>query len=168
MGLLPGEGYAEKIVTPEGMTLPIPSGLSFEKAASIPEVFMTVYDALFNQARLKGGEKLLLHAVGSGVGTAAVQLAKAAGSTVLGTAGSEDKVLKAHRLGLDAGANYRQEDFHEMVMAETNGQGVDAIVDLVGAGHWDRKLACLAPRGRLVLVGLVGGGRGWRRTCGPS
>ena len=159
MGLLPGEGYAEKIITSERLALPIPNGLSFEEAASIPEVFTTAYDALFTQLRLKKGERLLVHAVGSGVGTAVVQLAKAAGVVVFGTAGRDYKLLKTKSLGMDYGINYKKQDFQQVVMARTNRQGVNAIFDVVGASYWEKNLACLAPLGRIILVGLLGGAR---------
>lgn len=157
MGLLAGEGYAEKVVTHERMAMPIPENLCYEEAASIPEVFLTAYDALFSQLGLKLGERLLMHAVGSGVGTAALQLAKVAGATVFGTASSEAKLAKAKNLGLDFAINYKTQNFEEIVLAETQGMGVHAILDVIGAAHWDKNLACLATKGRMILVGLLGG-----------
>lgn len=157
MGLLPGAGYAEKITIHEKMTMPIPDNLSFEQAAAIPEVFMTAYDALFVQLGLNPDERLLIHAVGSGVGTAALQLAKTVRATVFGTAGSEEKLGKAKELGLDIGINYKTQDFREIVARETDGQGVHAILDTIGASYWERNLASLAPKGRMLLVGLLGG-----------
>ncbi|MFQ5930634.1 MAG: NAD(P)H-quinone oxidoreductase, partial [Acidobacteriota bacterium] len=159
MGLLPGEGYAGKIVTHERMAIPIPDCMSFEEAASIPEVFMTAYDALIRQLDLKIGERILIHAVGSGVGIAAVQLAKTAGAWVFGTAGSDEKLSKAKVLGLDRGINYKREDFQEVVRAETGNQGVNAILDVVGSSYWEKNLACLAPQGRIILVGLLSGAK---------
>ncbi|MFQ5741432.1 MAG: NAD(P)H-quinone oxidoreductase [Acidobacteriota bacterium] len=159
MGLLPGEGYAEKIVTSERLALPIPDRLSWEEAAAIPEVFMTAFDALFPRLGVKLGERILVHAVASGVGTAVVQLAKAAGVEVFGTAGSDGKLKKAEKWGLDHAINYKKQDFEEELARLTEGRGVDAIVDLVGASHWQKNLRSLAPRGRLVLIGLVGGRR---------
>ncbi|MFQ6112473.1 MAG: NAD(P)H-quinone oxidoreductase [bacterium] len=157
MGLLAGEGYAEKVVTHERMAMPIPENLCYEEAASIPEVFLTAYDALFSQLGLKLGERLLMHAVGSGVGTAALQLAKVAGATVFGTASSEAKLAKAKNLGLDFAINYKTQNFEEIVLAETQGMGVHAILDVIGAAYWDKNLACLATKGRMILVGLLGG-----------
>ncbi len=157
MGLLPGEGYAEKVVTPEEMALPIPTNLSFVEAAAIPEVFLTAYDALVRQLRLKQGERLLVHAVGSGVGIAALQIARHFGATTFGTAGTDEKLRKARDLGLDVGVNYTKADFAEVVRRETHDQGVDAILDLVGASYWDKNIACLAQRGRMILIGLLGG-----------
>ncbi|NIR48759.1 NAD(P)H-quinone oxidoreductase [candidate division KSB1 bacterium] len=157
MGLLPGEGYAEKIVTPERMVLPIPDNLTHEEAAAIPEVFLTAYDALFAQLDLRFGERLLIHAVGSGVGTAALQLAKTAGATVFGTAGSDDKLQRAAELGLDVAINYKTQDFQEIILKETQGQGVHGILDVVGASYWEKNLTCLTTKGRMVLVGLLSG-----------
>ena len=120
MGLLPGESYAEKIVIWERLTLPIPPEMSFLEAASIPEVFLTAYDALLLQARLKAGEAVLIHGVGSGVGTAAVQIARLAGARTFGTAGSDQKLSQAAKLGLDVGINYKCEDFSDIVRERTN------------------------------------------------
>lgn len=159
MGLLSGEGYAEKVVTHERMALPIPENLSFEEAAAIPEAFMTAYDALLPQLDLKMGERCLIHAVGSGVGMAALQIAKVAGATVFGTTGSEEKLGKAEALGLDFGINYKTEDFQEIVLGETNGKGVHAILDTIGASYWEKNLACLKTKGRLILVGMLGGSK---------
>jgi NADPH:quinone reductase len=157
MGLLPGGGYAEKIVTPEGMTVPVPPNLSLEEAAALPEVFMTAYDALFVRVRLAIGETLLIHAAGSGVGTAALQLAKAAGCRVLGTAGSREKLKKAAELGLDLPINYRESDFVQVVQEQVG--GVNAILDLVGGDYLSGNLKALAQGGRLVVVGLLRGAR---------
>ncbi len=159
MGLLGGGGYAAKVVVEERMLLPIPDSLSDEEAAAIPEVFATAFDALFLQLNLRMGERLLIHAVASGVGLAALQLAKTAGCTVFGTAGSDEKLQRAKELGLDVGINYRKTDFADIVSHETEDQGVDAVVDLVGAQYWGRNLTALARRGRLILVGLVSGAK---------
>jgi NADPH:quinone reductase-like Zn-dependent oxidoreductase len=139
------------------MAMPIPQNLSFAEAASIPEVFFTSYDALFNQAGLAMGEKVLIHAAGSGVGIAAIQLARHVGATAFGTAGSPEKLAKAAVLGLDVGINYQQQDFAQVVREQTRHRGVDVILDVVGGPYWERNLACLAPLGRLVLVGALGG-----------
>lgn len=159
MGLLPGAGYAERVVAPAVTAMPVPPELSFEEAAAIPEVFATAYDALFRQVRLKQGESLLIHAVGSGVGTAAVQLSREAGVTMLGTSGSKEKLTKAKRLGLDIGINYRTEDFAEAVLEQTEDLGVDAILDLVGATHWKGNLRVLRSTGRMIIIGLVSGSK---------
>ena len=159
MGLLPGEGYAEKIVTHERMAIPIPANLNFDEAAAIPEAFLTAYDALFLQLELKSDERLLVHAVGSGVGIAALQLAKNARAIVFGTAGSEDKLARARDLGLNFGINYKHQDFREKVLAKTNGLGVNTILDTVGAPYWEKNLACLATKGRMIIIGLMGGAK---------
>jgi len=159
MGLLAGGGYAAKVAVEERMLLPIPESLSFEEAAAVPEVFATAYDALFLQLNLRVGERLLIHAVASGVGLAGLQLAKTAGCTVIGTAGSEEKLERAKEFGLDVGINYRTADFGEVLSRSTENRGVDAIFDLVGAKYWEKNLTVLGPRGRLILVGLVSGAK---------
>ena len=159
MALLGGEGYASKVVVHERMLMALPSKLSFEQGAAIPEVFLTAYDALFWHCELALGESVLIHAAGSGVGTAAIQLAKAQSCRVFGTAGSPEKLEAAAKLGLDVGINYKTQDFAEVVKDETGGQGVDAILDVIGAPYWDQNLASLAPRGHMVIVGQMGGSR---------
>lgn len=158
-GLLGGGGYAERVATHHLMALPIPSNLDFVQAAAIPEVFLTAYDALFNHCGLKMGESVLIHAIGSGVGTAALQLAHRAGAYVFGTAGSADKLAKAADLGLDVGINYNEQDFSGIVKERTNGAGVNVVLDMVGAPYWERNIASLALWGRMVLVGAIGGSR---------
>ena len=157
-GLLGGGGYASRVVTHSRMAMRIPDNLDFVQAAAVPEVFMTAYDALFNHCELSLGESVLIHAAGSGVGTAAVQLAHNAGAYVFGTAGAPDKLQGAKDLGMDVGINYREQDFSEVVREHTGGAGVDVLLDVIGADYWDRNLASLALRGRLVLVGTMGGG----------
>jgi putative PIG3 family NAD(P)H quinone oxidoreductase len=159
MALLPGAGYAERVVVPEELLLPAPGRLSFEEAAAVPEVFLTAFDALFLQCGLADGEVVLVHACGSGVGTAAIQLAAAAGCRVLGTSGSPEKLERAAELGLDVGLNRHDGDFSEAVRDETNGHGADVILDVVGAPYWEANVASLAPRGRIVLVGTLGGAK---------
>lgn len=156
MGLLPGEGYAERARTPEALALPVPENLSWEEAAAVPEVFFTAFDAL-SQLDARAGEKLLVHAVAGGVGSAALQLAKNAGLTVFGTAGSDRKLRFAAGLGLDLGINRRSADFEAEILRRTDGRGVDAVIDFVGADYWPANLNCLAVRGRMMLVGLLGG-----------
>jgi putative PIG3 family NAD(P)H quinone oxidoreductase len=159
MGLLPGAGYAERVVTPAVTAMPVPHKLSLEDAAAIPEVFATAYDALFRQVGLKQGEGLLIHAVGSGVGTAAVQLSREAGVTTYGTSRSNQKLARAKQLGLEIGINYRTEDFAEAVFQQTENAGVDAILDLVGAAHWKGNLEVLRSTGRMIIIGLVSGSK---------
>ena len=158
-GLLGGGGYADRVVTHQHMAIPVPDNLDFAQAAALPEVIFTAYDALFNHCDLKMGESLLIHAVGSGVGTAALQLAHHAGAYVYGSAGSAEKLAKASELGLDVGINYKEQDFAEVVREGTGGVGVDVVLDMVGGPYWERNLASLALMGRLVLVGAMGGGR---------
>ena len=156
-GLLGGGGYASRVATHHLMAIPIPSQLDFVQAAAIPEVFFTAYDALFNHCELKMGESVLVHAVGSGVGTAALQLAHWAGAYVFGTAGSAEKLAKAADLGLDVGINYREQDFAQVVQERTGGKGVNVVCDMVGGPYWERNIASLATWGRMVLVGTMGG-----------
>ena len=158
-GLLSGGGYASRVTTHHLMTMPIPTELEFVQAAAIPEVFFTAYDALFNHCELQMGESALVHAAGSGVGTAAVQLAHHAGAYVFGTAGSADKLAKAAELGLDTGINYREQDFVQVVREVTDRKGVNVVCELVGGPYWERNIAAMAIQGRLVLVGLMGGGK---------
>lgn len=158
MALLGGMGYASRVAVHERMLMPVPPNLTFEQAASIPEVFLTAYDALFLQCDLKMGESVLIHAAGSGVGTAGIQLASAQGCRVFGTAGSREKLEKAAALGLDVGIEYHTQDFAEVVRERTGGRGVDVILDVIGAPYWDRNIASLALKGRMVIVGSMGGG----------
>ena len=158
-GLLGGGGYASRVATHHLMAVPMPANLDYVQAAAIPEVFFTAYDALFNHSDLKMGESVLVHAVGSGVGTAALQLAHHAGAYVFGTAGSADKLAKAAGLGLDVGINYHEQDFSEIVQERTGGAGVNVVLDMVGAPYWERNVASLALWGRMVLVGAIGGSR---------
>ncbi|HSR68587.1 MAG TPA: NAD(P)H-quinone oxidoreductase [Acidobacteriota bacterium] len=157
MGLLSGGGYAEKVAVPESQVLDIPEEWSDEEAAAFPEAYFTAYDALFPQLGLKMGELILIHAVGSGVGLAALQLSKAAGAGVLGTAGSRQKLEKARQFGLDEAICYKEQDFAQEVERFTRGKGVQAVLDFVGADYFARNLQVLAPLGRLIIVGLLSG-----------
>ena len=159
MALLGGGGYGSRVAAHERMLMAIPPDLEFEQAASIPEVFLTAFDAMVLQCELQPGESVLIHAVGSGVGTAAVQMASVAGCRSFGTASSEEKLRRAAELGLDVGINYGEQDFEEVVAEQTDGRGVDVILDVVGAPYWDRNLASLAVKGRMVIVGTMGGAR---------
>ena len=158
MALLGGMGYASRIAVHERMLMPVPANLSFVQAASIPEVFLTAYDAMFLQCDLRMGESVLIHAAGSGVGTAAIQLASAQGCRVFGTAGSQEKLEKAGALGLDVGIEYHTQDFAEVIKERTGGRGVDVILDVIGGPYWDQNIASLALKGRMVIVGSMGGG----------
>ena len=160
MALLGGGGYAERVVVHQAMLTRIPNGMGFQEAASIPEVFIAVHDALFDRCGLRMGERVMIHAAGSGIGIAAIQLAREAGAFSFGTAGSAEKLAKAKDLGLDVGVNYREQDFAEVVKKETNGAGVDVILDVIGAPYWDGNIASLATKGRMIFVGTMGGGKG--------
>lgn len=159
-GITAGGAQAEYVVVPESHLAEIPNGLSFEEAAAVPEVFITAHDALFTQAGLRTGERVLIHAVGSGVGTAAAQLARAAGAgAVYGTARTAEKVEQARQFGMDEGAVVSDDprSFALAVQEWTKGAGVNVVLDLVGASYLDANLEALAPRGRLLLVGTLGG-----------
>ena len=158
-GLLGGGGYASRTVTHHRMAVPIPDGWDFVQAAATPEVYFTAYDALFNRGNLQMGEKVLVHAAGSGVGTAAVQLAHHAGAFVYGTAGSAEKLAGAAKLGMDVGINYHDQDFAAVVKEHTGGTGVDVLIDFIGGPYWDQNIVSMAVLGRLVEVGLMGGNR---------
>ena len=157
MALLGGEGYASKVAVHERMLMPVPPNLTFEQAAAIPEVFLTAYDALFLQSELVMGESVLIHAAGSGVGTAAIQLAASQSCRIFGTAGSQEKLDAATELGMDVGVNYHEEDFAAVVEEHTGGAGVDVILDVVGAPYWHQNLKSLALKGRMIIVGSLGG-----------
>lgn len=157
MGLLAGGGYASLVATHERMAIPVPEGMSLDEAASIPEVFLTAFDALYPQAGLMMGDTVLVHSGGSGVGTAAIQLVRAAGARPLTTTGSEAKIARARELGADLAINYHTVDFREAVLAATNGRGADIILDFVGGPYLEQNLACVAPLGRIVFIGTMGG-----------
>jgi putative PIG3 family NAD(P)H quinone oxidoreductase len=159
MCLLAGGGYAEYVAVHHGMLLPIPERLSFEEAAAIPEVFYTAYMTLVAEAGLAAGETVLIHAGGSGVGTAATQLARTLGARVLVTAGDAEKLARCRELGAEGTINYKEEDFAERGRALTDGRGVDVILDCVGGQYLERNVALLAPKGRLVIIGLMGGAK---------
>lgn len=159
MALLAGGGYAEQAVVAAGCAMPVPERLSLEEAAAIPEVFLTAWLNLFELGGLAEGGAALVHGGGSGVGTAAIQLARRVGATVVVTAGSEDKCRRCEALGADRAVNYREADFVETVHEVTGGRGVDVVLDAIGAPYLERNLRVLAVGGRLVLIGLMGGAR---------
>ncbi|MFQ5382111.1 MAG: NAD(P)H-quinone oxidoreductase [Dehalococcoidia bacterium] len=159
LGLLPGGGYAEQAVTHQRLAVRVPDRLSWIEAGSLPEVFITAHDALL-QAGLVAGESVLIHAAGSGVGVAAIQVARALGAGLLiGTAGSAAKLERAQALGLNVGVNYREEDFAKVVLEATGGRGVDVVIDVIGADYWAANLKALALKGRMTMVGLMSGAR---------
>jgi putative PIG3 family NAD(P)H quinone oxidoreductase len=155
--LLAGGGYAEQIAVHEAMALPISSGLDFAQAAAIPEAFYTAFVNVVQEAELAAGERVLIHAGASGVGTAAIQIVKAFGATAFITAGSDEKIERCVALGAAAGINYKRESFADRIAALTEGQGVDVILDCVGGSYLEGNLGSLRPRGRLVIIGLMGG-----------
>jgi putative PIG3 family NAD(P)H quinone oxidoreductase len=154
--LLSGGGYAEQVVVPAGQVLPVPSGTNFLEAAALPEVFATAYLNVYMEAGLEPGERVLLHAGASGVGTAAIQLCLATANPCFVTAGSADKVQRCVDLGA-AGGHVRHDGSFQAAVREWAPEGVNVILDPVGAEYLADNLACLALDGRLVLIGLMGG-----------
>lgn len=161
-GITAGAAQAEYVVVPESCLAEIPPNLDWTQAAAVPEVFITAHDALFSQASLEMGERVLVHAAGSGVGTAAIQLARAAGAIVYGTARTADKLERARPLGLDEAVvvNGEAQVFVDAVRGWTGGTGVNVVLDTIGASYLAANLQSLAPRGRMVFVGTLGGARG--------
>lgn len=157
--LLPGGGYAEYAVIPEGMAMRLPESLSMEQGAAIPEVFLTAYMNLFWLGSLKPGETALIHAGASGVGTAAIQLIREADAASFVTAGSQQKLERCFALGAAAGFNYNDGDFAPWVKEQTDGKGVSLIFDFIGAPYFASNLESLAVGGRLVIIGTMGGAK---------
>lgn len=155
--LTPGGGYAEFCRTPAAHCLPIPAGLSLSEAAALPETAFTVWGNLFDRGRLAAGETVLVHGGTSGIGTMAIQLAKAFGATVIATARGDDKCAACQALGADVAIDYAATDFVAAAMAATGGRGVDVVLDIVGGDYTARNLAALGMNGRLVLVGFQRG-----------
>jgi putative PIG3 family NAD(P)H quinone oxidoreductase len=160
MGIVGGGAMATWTVVHEREVLRIPDNLSFAEAAAIPEVFLTAYDALFCQAGLRMGEVVLLHAVASGVGTAALQLARIAGARAIGTSRTQEKLERCAELGLSASIRAEGGRFADRVAEITGGRLADVILDCVGAAYLAENLRALAPLGRLVVLGLLGGATG--------
>ncbi|MBB2699602.1 NAD(P)H-quinone oxidoreductase [Rhizobium phaseoli] len=155
-GLANGGAYAEYCLLPSGQVLPFPKGYDAVRAAALPETFFTVWANLFQMAGLTEGETVLIHGGTSGIGTTAIQLARAFGAAVYATAGSPEKCEACERLGAKRAINYRSEDFAEVIRAET-GQGVDIILDMIGAAYFERNLASLAKDGCLSIIAFLGG-----------
>ncbi|MET9885352.1 NAD(P)H-quinone oxidoreductase [Streptomyces sp. NPDC006430] len=155
--LLGGGGYAERVAVPAGQLLPVPAGVDLVTAAALPEVVCTVWSNVFMVAHLRPGETLLVHGGSSGIGTMAIQLAKAVGATVAVTAGGPEKLARCKELGADVLIDYREQDFVEQVRAATGGAGADVILDIMGAKYLERNLDALAVNGRLAVIGLQGG-----------
>jgi putative PIG3 family NAD(P)H quinone oxidoreductase len=159
MGIVGGGGYAERVAVHEGLCLPVPPGLGWTEAAAIPEAFLTAFDALYRAGQLAPGETVLIHAAASGVGTAAVQLARACQAEVVALSRTESKRRRLAASGVAAVLDPGSTDLARAIRAALGGRGVDLVLDLVGAAAWSQNLDVLACRGRLVVVGLLGGSR---------
>jgi NADPH:quinone reductase len=157
--LLTGGGYAEYCVAPAPQCLPIPTGLNMQQAAALPETFFTVWSNVFDRARLQPGETLLVHGGASGIGTTAIQLAKALGSRVFTTVGGSEKVQPCLDLGAERAIDYREEDFVQVIKDVTRNRGVDVILDMVGGDYVQRNLSALAVEGRLVFIAFLRGAK---------
>jgi putative PIG3 family NAD(P)H quinone oxidoreductase len=157
MGIVGGGGHAELVCVHEREVIAAPAALAIEECAAIPEVFVTAYDAMFAQLGMACGECLLIHAAGSGVGTAAVQLARSAGIRTIGTSRSQEKLNRARELGLDIGIQVAGDDWPSKVIRESGGRGVDGILDLVGGAYFKGNIEAIALRGRMIVVGLTAG-----------
>lgn len=156
-GLVAGGGYAEYCVVDQTNALPVPGGLTMNEAAALPETFFTVWSNVFDRGGLKAGETLLVHGGTSGIGTTAIQLAKAFGATVFATAGSEEKCEAMRKLGADLAINYRDDDFVEVINTQTGGKGVDLTLDMVGGDYTNRNFKVAAPDGRIVQIAFLNG-----------
>ena len=155
--LLSGGGYGEYVTVPEGQCLPLPRGFSLKQAAALPETVFTVWHNVFQRGQLKSGEKLLVHGGTSGIGVMAIQMAKAAGATVLTTAGTDEKCKACEQLGAALSINYNKQDFTSEVLNFTQNKGVDVILDMVGGSYTQKNLDCLDTDGRLVLINFMSG-----------
>ena len=155
--LLAGGGYAQYCTAPASSCLPIPKSLNLVESAAVPETFFTVWTNIFMRGKLKKGERLLVHGGTSGIGTTAIQLAKAFGAKVCATAGSDEKCDACVELGADLAINYREDDFVEKVKTWSNGQGVDVILDIVAGDYLAKNIKSLAVEGRLVIIATQGG-----------
>ena len=160
MALLTGGGYAEEVGGDAGSVLAVPEGLDLLRAAAVPEVYLTVFLNVFQLGALPPGGAVLVHGGGSGIGTACIQLARAAGATVVVTAGSEEKCRRCLELGAHAAVDYRSGDFAAVAREATEGRGVDVVLDSIGAAYLAANLAALATGGRLLLIGVRGGAKG--------
>jgi putative PIG3 family NAD(P)H quinone oxidoreductase len=157
--LLAGGGYAEQVAVPQGQLLSIPGGVTLTEAAALPEATCTLQATVFQQARLAPGETLLVHGGAGGIGTMAIQIAKALGAVVVCTAGSPAKLARCRELGADLAISYRDDDFTTAVRDFTDGRGADVILDIMGAPYLQRNLEALATGGRLMVISLRGGSR---------
>lgn len=157
--LVPGGGYAEYVVTDARHCLPVPTGYSLTEAAGLPETFFTVYSNVWMRGAFKAGETLLVHGGASGIGTTAIQIAVAKGHTVFATVGSDERVAAVEQLGA-IGINYKTQQFEDVILEQTQGKGVDVILDMVSGEYLNRGLNCLAEDGRLLVIALLGGAKG--------
>ncbi len=157
--LVTGGGYAEYCLASAALSLPLPNGLSFTEAAALPETFFTVWSNVFDRARLQPGETLLVHGGSSGIGTTAIQLAKAFGANVIVTAGSQAKCDFCRQLGADAAIDYNEQDFVEEIKRLTGNKGADVILDMIGGDYFPRNLKCIADDGRLVQIAIQQGAK---------
>jgi NADPH2:quinone reductase len=158
-GLVAGGGYAEFCVVPAGQLLPVPRGLTFAEASALPETYFTVWSNVFDRGQLSPGETLLVQGGSSGIGVAAIQLARALGHTVYATAGTDEKCRACEALGAARAINYRTDDFSAVIMSITEGRGVDVILDMVSGSYVAREIDCLADDGRLLTIATLGGAR---------
>jgi len=152
-------GFAEYVKVPGANVVPIPDEVSYDDACTLPVCSVTAWYGLYERGGMQKGETVLIHAAGSGTGSAAVQVAKEGGAYVIATAGSDEKLEKVKEIGADATINYNTSDFSEEVKKITEGKGVDLIFDQVGASAWENNLKSLKPKGRILLIGVVGGGQ---------
>jgi len=155
--LLTGGGYAERVAVPAGQVLPVPSGVSLIDAAALPEVACTVWSNVFMTAHLEEGELLLVHGGSSGIGTMAIQIARALGAHVAVTAGSQEKLDRCRALGAEILINYRDDNFVDRILADTDGHGADVILDVMGGPYLMPNISALATNGRIVIIGMQGG-----------
>ncbi|MGZ5059922.1 MAG: NAD(P)H-quinone oxidoreductase [Methylobacter sp.] len=155
--LVTGGGYAGYCLASAALCLPVPDSLSFTEAAALPETFFTVWSNMFDRARLQSGETLLVHGGTSGIGTTAIQLAKAFNANVIVTAGSEDKCEFCLQLGADAAINYKEQDFVEEIKRLTDNKGLDVILDMIGGDYFPRNLKCMSDDSRLVQIAIQSG-----------
>ncbi|WP_459617499.1 NAD(P)H-quinone oxidoreductase [Bordetella sp. 2513F-2] len=158
--LMAGGGYAEYAVAPAEQCMPIPKGLTDIEAAGLPETYFTVWSNVFDRGRLADGEALLVHGGASGIGTTAIQIARAMGHRVYATVGSDERVRAVEALGATKGINYKTQDFVKEVLEATGGTGVDVILDMVAGDYIERDIKCLADDGRIVIIALLGGPKG--------
>jgi putative PIG3 family NAD(P)H quinone oxidoreductase len=155
--LAPGGGYAEQVVLPQGLLIPLPDQWSYIQGAAVPEVWLTAYSNLCLEGAMRAGETVLIHAGASGVGTAAIQLGREMGARVAVTAGSDEKLERCRKLGAVMAINYKTNSFDNAVMSFTDHQGVDLILDCIGGPYLAQNIAILKPYGRLVTIGIMGG-----------